>query len=101
LNGPLSLALDSSGVLYIADTGNERIRAVNTTANPITVLGIAIPAGEIQTVVGSGTAGYRGDGGPATAAQINSPTGLTFDLQGNLIFADANNDVVRKIIASH
>jgi sugar lactone lactonase YvrE len=98
LNGPLSLALDASGVLYIADTGNERIRAVNTTANPITVLGIAIPAGQIQTVVGSGTAGYRGDGGPATAAQINSPTGLTFDLQGNLIFADANNDVVRKVI---
>lgn len=101
LNGPLSLALDASGVLYIADTGNERIRAVNTTANPITVLGIAIPAGQIQTVVGSGTAGYRGDGGPATAAQINSPTGLTFDLQGNLIFADANNDVVRKVIAPH
>jgi trimeric autotransporter adhesin len=56
LNGPLSVAVDSSGIVYIADVNNERIRAVNTTANPIAVLGITIQPGQIQTVVGNGQA---------------------------------------------
>jgi hypothetical protein len=98
LNGPISVILDSKGALYIADAGNQRIRAVNTTATASAVLGITIPPGQIMTVVGNGTAGYAGDGGPATAAQVNGPTGLTIDLQGNLVFADSNNNVVRKVI---
>jgi sugar lactone lactonase YvrE len=99
LNGPISIAVDSAGVLYIGDTGNNRIRAVNLTANAVTVLGVTIRAGQIQTVVGNGTQGYAGDNGPATSAEVNLPTGLTFDPQGNLVFADASNNRVRKVIA--
>lgn len=98
LNGPLSVAVDSSGVLYIADVNNERIRAVNTTANPLTVFGVAIQPGQIQTVVGNGQAGYYGDGGAGTNAEVNSPTGLMIDSAGSLYFADAHNNVVRKVI---
>jgi sugar lactone lactonase YvrE len=99
LNAPISVAVDGTGVLYIADTGNNRIRAVNLTANAVTVLGVTIPAGQIQTVVGNGTQGYAGDNGPATSAEVNFPTGLTFDPQGNLVFADASNNRVRKVIS--
>jgi sugar lactone lactonase YvrE len=97
LNGPLSVALDATGTLYIADTGNERIRAVNVRTSPTTVLGITIQPGEIETVVGTGAVGYSGDGGPATNAEINLPTGLIVDSSGNLFFADAHNNVVRKV----
>ncbi len=98
LNGPLSVALNSSGVLYIADVNNERIRAVNTTASPITAMGITIQPGQIETVAGDGQAGYSGDGGAAPNAEVNFPTGLTIDSAGNLYFADAHNNVVRKVI---
>jgi sugar lactone lactonase YvrE len=98
LNGPLSVAVDPSGVIYIADVNNERIRAVNTTSNPITVMGVAIQPGQIQTVVGNGQAGYFGDGGPATSAEVNAPTGLTIDSAGNLYFADSHNNVIRKVV---
>ncbi len=98
LNGPLSVAVDSKGVVYIADSINERIRAVNTTKNPITVMGIAIQPGDIQTLVGSGQAGYYGDGGLGTNAEVNTPTGLTLDLDGNLYFADLHNNVIREVI---
>src|SRR5215510_11421272 len=58
LNNPGGIALDSSGNLYIADAGNSRIRKVT-------------PQGVISTVVGTGEAGFSGDGGPATSARIN------------------------------
>jgi sugar lactone lactonase YvrE len=98
LNGPLSVALDPSGVLYIADVNNERIRAVNTTANSVTVMGVTIQPGQIKTVVGNGHAGYYGDGGSGTNAEVYFPTGLTIDSAGNLYFADEHNNVVRKVI---
>jgi hypothetical protein len=101
LNGPLSVVLDSSGILYIADINNSRIRAVNTSANSITVMGITIQPGQIMTVVGTGVAGYSGDSGPGIAARVNLPTGLSVDSQDNLFFADSNNNVVRKVIAQH
>ena len=64
----------------------------------MTVLGTTIQPGQIQTVVGNGQAGYYGDGGASTSAEVNFPTGLTIDSAGNLYFADAHNNVVRKVI---
>ena len=84
LSNPTSVAIDSFGNLYIADTDNCRIRRVSTT-------------GIITTVVGNGTFGYAGDGGQAAAAEIHYPRGLTFDTHGNLYFADSYNHVIRKV----
>lgn len=81
---PTSVAIDNIGNLYIADTGNHRIRKV-------------YPAGIITTVAGNGTAGYSGDGGEATNAQLNNPAGVTLDSYGNLYIADRNNHRIRKV----
>ena len=61
LNTPYGVAVDAAGNLYIADTGNHRIRKVSN--------------GVITTVAGNGTPGYSGDNGPATSAQLNRPDG--------------------------
>jgi len=82
LNNPQAVAVDSSGNLYIADTGNNVVRKVS--------------GGTISTVVGNGTAGYSGDGHSATGAELNTPNGLTFD-SGTLYIDDAGNKVVRKV----
>jgi uncharacterized protein (TIGR03437 family) len=84
LNLPSAVALDSKGNLYIADTGNQRIRMISA-------------AGVITTIAGTGTIGYSGDGAAATAATFSSPSGLVFDSAGNLYIADTNNSVIRKI----
>ena len=84
LNNPTGLAVDSQNNLYIADTDNHRIRKVDLT-------------GTITTVAGNGNKGYSGDGDPATAAQINAPTGLEVDSTGNLFIADRNNHRIRKV----
>jgi sugar lactone lactonase YvrE len=83
-NDPAGLALDRSGDLFIADTGNNRVRMVN-------------PAGVITTVAGSGLQGFGGDGGPATAAQLAYPTGLAVDASGTLYIADSLNHRVRMV----
>ncbi len=84
LGGPQGLAIDSTGNLYIADTGNHRIRKVTT-------------AGVISTVAGGGVAGFSGDGGVATSAQLNTPMSVAVDSQGNLYIADTYNSRVRKV----
>ncbi|HXS98379.1 MAG TPA: SBBP repeat-containing protein [Candidatus Limnocylindrales bacterium] len=78
------LAVDSSGNLYIADTGNQRIRKVT-------------PDGIISTVAGNGVAGFSGDNGPATNAGLNNPTDVALDSGGNLFIADTTNNRVRKV----
>jgi len=97
LNGPLSVTVDAAGNIYLSDINNERIRVVNTTTNPVALLGVTIQPGDIQTVAGNGFVGYFGDGGPAISARLNLPTGLLVDAQGNLYFADANNNVIRRV----
>jgi PKD repeat protein len=84
LNEPIDIALDLIGNIYISDDQNNAIRKVNTN-------------GIISTMVGTGTAGYNGDGIQATAAEINSPNGISIDVHGNLYIADGSNQRVRMV----
>ncbi len=84
---PMGVAVDGEGNLYLSDSNNDRIRKVNAQT------------GLISTVVGNGTAGYAGDGGPATSAMISNPAGLALDGAGNLYLADSNNDIIRRVDA--
>jgi RHS repeat-associated protein len=84
LNGPLGLAVDDSGNIYIGDTANGRIRKVDTN-------------GIITTVAGNGTSGFSGDGGSATVASLNRPVGLSVDNSGNIYISDNKNYRIRKV----
>jgi N-acetyl-anhydromuramyl-L-alanine amidase AmpD len=98
--GPAGIAIDSAGNLYVADADNNRIRVVNIQSSSITVLGVTIAPGTIQTVAGNGTNGFGGDGGQAVNAQLASPLGLSFDTAGDLYIADWSNSRVRKVAAT-
>ncbi len=145
LNNPTSVAVDSSGNLFIADTGNYRVRKVSAIGTITTVAGNGAygtsgvggpatsaqmsgpsavvvdssgnlfiadsdgaiarimkvtPNGTINTVAGVALSGFSGDGGPATSAALNNPTGMTVDSAGNLFIADLGNFRVRKVSAS-
>lgn len=89
LSSPKGVFVDRSGDIFIADTGDNRVREV------IAATGI------IQTIAGNGTAGFSGDNGPATSAQLHSPTGVAVDLFGNVFIADTGNNVVREVLASN
>lgn len=83
---PSSLALDSAGNLYIADTQNNRIRCVDTRI--------------ITTVAGSGRPSSQGDSGSATEAALDSPYGVALDEAGNLFIADSANNRIRMVLAA-
>src|SRR5206468_4612464 len=83
LMGPSGVALDGAGILFIADTGNARVRRVDAGT------------GTITTVAGGGT-DFPGDGGPATAAAF-SPADVTFDGAGNLFIADWYGHRIREV----
>ncbi|MGO9991067.1 MAG: kelch repeat-containing protein [Steroidobacteraceae bacterium] len=87
LSQPGGLAIDASGALDVADESNQTVRWVLTS-------------GPIFTLTGNGTAGFSGDGGPATLAQINSPRGLTVDGAGNRYIADSANNRIRMVAES-
>lgn len=84
LNNPTAITVDSAGNIYFSDQYNQRIRKVDKN-------------GVITTVAGNGSAGFAGDGGPATSAELNYPGGLVADQNGDLYFGDPNNNRVRKI----
>lgn len=86
---PWGVAEDANGNLYVADTGNNRIRMISPTWNST--------GGMITTVAGTGSAGYTGDGAAATSATLNAPTAVAMDSNGNLYIVDSNNFVVREV----
>ena len=88
LNLPTALVIDTIGNLYFADTQNHRIRKITAAT------------GIITTIAGAGTQGFSGDNGPATAANIDSPTGLAVDATGNLYLADTHNHRIRRVAAT-
>lgn len=94
LSAPSDIAFDATGNLYIADTGNSRIRAVNTAAG--TYFGVVMTVNNIYTVAGT-TAGTSGDGAVATAAQINLPQGVAFDASGNMYIGDSTSNRIRMV----
>jgi hypothetical protein len=84
LRGPCGVAVDASGNLFIADSGNYVIREVGTN-------------GIITTVAGNGTRGYSGDGGAATNAELDYPQGVAVDASGKLFIAEFMNCVIREV----
>ena len=85
LNAPMGLAVDAAGDLFIADSGNNRIREVSAGTHVIT------------TVAGTGVGLYGGDGGQATAAELNAPAGVALDSAGDLFIADTGNQRIREV----
>ncbi len=84
---PTAITLDAQGNVYLADSGNNRIRRIDISNNTIT------------TYAGNGSPSFSGDGGAAIQAGLNNPTGLAFDAQGNLFIADRTNQRVRRVDA--
>jgi len=85
INAPFGIALGPDGALYICDTFNHAIRRLHR--------------GRISTVAGTGKKGYRGDGGPATEAQLNEPYEVRFDRAGHMFFVEMRNHLVRRVDA--
>ncbi len=98
LASPQGVWLDSAGDMYIADTGNNRIRMIPATTG--TFWGIAMVAGNIYTIAGNGLASFSGDGGAALSAELNGPEFARFDSSGNLLVSDTNNARVRCVCAT-
>ncbi|MEK7764664.1 MAG: hypothetical protein AAB368_00365, partial [bacterium] len=86
LAGPRGVAVDGMNQVFVADTGNHRIRRIGT-------------AGNIFLLAGNGTPGFGGDGGQATAAQLDQPSGIALDGAGNFYIADTFNHRVRRVDA--
>ncbi|MES2702403.1 MAG: Ig-like domain-containing protein [Bacteroidota bacterium] len=84
LNFPFDIKLDNDGNIYVSDGWNHRIRKIDAS-------------GIISTVAGTGVPGFSGDGGLATAAQINEPQGLDLNSAGDLFFGEYTNNRVRKV----
>lgn len=127
LSQPAALAFDAAGLLYVADSGNNRIRRIDLTglittvgdANLLGPRGVVVdrdgavlvadtgnhrirridPAGTVATIAGTGLPGFGGDGGTALDARLNFPLGLTLDAAGNLLVADSANNRIRRLVA--
>jgi uncharacterized protein (TIGR03437 family) len=117
LSTPTSVAVDAVGSLYVADSGNQRIRKL-TTAGAVSTIPVAardialdaagnllaadgahvfrvLTSGAVTTIAGDGGYLFRGDGGPATQARMNAPSGVALDGNGNIWIADTGNGRIR------
>jgi len=83
-NSPMGVALDGSGNVYFADTGNNLVRKIDNQGN-------------VTVFAGNEYCAYFGDNGPATAAGLNCPTSVAVDTAGNVYIADSGNNVIRKV----
>ena len=90
LSNPIGVAVDAVGNIYISDSNNGAVRMVSAATGIITTV-----AGTLN----SPTPGFAGDGGPATAALLSVPSGISVDGNGNLFIADSNNNAVRVVYA--
>lgn len=87
INQPFGVEIGPDGALYICEVGHHRVRRLD------------LKSGELTTVAGNGTKGYSGDGGLATKAQLNEPYEVRFDKDGNMLFVEMQNHLVRKVDA--
>jgi len=85
LSFPSGLAVSSSGGIYVSELGNHTVRRFSIH-------------GSIQTIVGTGTAGFLGDAGSASLAKLNQPSDVTLDAAGNLLIADTGNHRIRRML---
>jgi sugar lactone lactonase YvrE len=86
LDHPQNVAVNAAGDVFVADTYNNRVVRIT-------------PQGQVVTVAGDGVAGYSGDGRLAAFAELNDPTGVAVDADGNLYIADSANNVIRRVDA--
>jgi hypothetical protein len=98
LDTPLRATVDAAGNVLISDSFNQRIRVL--AAQTGRFYGQAMTTGDIYTIAGDGTAGFTGDGGPATATGLYKPLHVTVDTPGNLVFCDERDNRVRVIAAA-
>src|SRR3954451_7543670 len=84
VNAPQGITVDPAGRVFFSDTGNNRVRVIR-------------PDGTIATLAGNGSRGSAGDGGPATAAQLDAPNGLALASDGSLLIADSANNRIRRV----
>ncbi|WP_254513772.1 hypothetical protein [Anatilimnocola floriformis] len=87
IGDPFGVEIGPGGALYITEVRNHR------------VLRLELDTGRLTTVAGNGTKGYAGDGGAATAAQLNEPYEVRFDSAGNMLFVEMQNHLIRRVDA--
>lgn len=95
---PVGVAVDRFGNLVVGDYENNEVRVVADATG--TFYGVPMVAGDVYPLAGDGSQGSAGDGGPAGAAELSAPAGVTVDPTGNVIFADSANSVVRVVAAA-
>ena len=97
---PVGIAVNSTGNIYIAESDNSRVRIVSDNGIIFNIAGYSSPSSFVSNCVMTNQYGFGGDGGIATVARLNHPTDVSFDKNGNIYIADAQNNRIRKINAS-